>query len=49
MYKMMTPFIHPVTQAKFRFVGKSYQEELLKVIDKSQLPVEYGGEAPTLE
>jgi len=46
MYKAIKPFIHEVTLAKFRFLGDSYQDELLNLIDADQLPMEYGGTAP---
>ena len=33
----------PVTQKKFHIIGTNYQDTLLKHIDPSQLPIEYGG------
>ena len=49
IFKGVKPFIHEVTLAKFRFISGDYTSELLKIIDKSLLPKEYGGEAPNLD
>lgn len=45
---MCKPFIHPVTLAKFLFLGSSYAQGLLEIIDPNHLPEEYGGTAPNL-
>ena len=34
IYKTMKPFIHEVTLAKFKFLGKNYKDELLKIMDE---------------
>ena len=33
MYAGVKPFVHEVTKAKFKFLGKNYLEEMSKVID----------------
>ena len=43
LWAILSPFIDPVTRAKFRILGTDYQDELLKHITPDCLPVEYGG------
>ena len=49
MFKGIKPFIHEATLAKFKFLGGNYTEELLKIIDREQLPKDYGGSGPLLD
>lgn len=49
IYKTMKPFVHEVTLAKFKFLGTDFQNELLKNIDKDQIPLDYGGTGPSLD
>lgn len=48
-FKLVKPFIHPVTMAKFMFLGNSYTKELLEIINADNLPIEYGGTAPNID
>jgi hypothetical protein len=43
LWAIISPLMDPVTKAKFRILGTSYREELLKHIAPECLPVEYGG------
>lgn len=45
---MITPFMDPVTRAKFRILGTAYHEELNAAIDESNIPTEYGGKMETV-
>jgi hypothetical protein len=49
MYNTIKPFVHEVTLAKFRFLKNNYIEELLILMDRDQIPVEYGGSASSLD
>lgn len=49
MYTGVKPFIHEVTKAKFKFPGKNYYQEMIKNIDPSQIPQEYGGTGINLD
>ena len=46
LWAIVRPWIDPVTVKKFHLLGSNYQDELLKYIPASDLPVEYGGESP---
>ncbi len=43
VWKLVSTWLDPVTKTKFHILGSNYQDTLLKHIDKSQLPIEYGG------
>ena len=43
IWKVVNGWLDPVTQKKFHIIGTNYQDTLLKHIDPSQLPIEYGG------
>ena len=43
IYALITPFMDPVTKAKFRLLGKDYYSALSEVIDEEHIPEEYGG------
>lgn len=43
MFKMVKPFLDPVTVSKIFILGSSYKKELLKQIPIENLPVKYGG------
>lgn len=49
IYAAVKPFIHEITKAKFKFPGRKYLEEMLKQIDASCIPQEYGGTGPNLD
>ncbi|GJP57899.1 hypothetical protein CLOP_g17970 [Closterium sp. NIES-67] len=45
LWKLVSPFIDPITKKKFRFLeDKAIQETLLAAIPRKQLPSRYGGE-----
>eukprot|EP01125_Pyxidicula_operculata_P004228 TRINITY_DN1627_c0_g1_i1.p1 TRINITY_DN1627_c0_g1~~TRINITY_DN1627_c0_g1_i1.p1 ORF type:complete len:189 (+),score=48.54 TRINITY_DN1627_c0_g1_i1:342-908(+) len=41
-WSVISPFLHPITHSKIRFVKKT--DELLQIIEKKELEVEYGGD-----
>ena len=43
VWRLVGSWLDPVTKKKFHVLGTNYKETLLKHIDKSQLPIEYGG------
>jgi hypothetical protein len=43
IYALITPFMDPVTKAKFRLLGSDYQAALLEAMDEDQIPTDYGG------
>eukprot|EP00045_Choanoeca_perplexa_P005508 m.46610 g.46610 ORF g.46610 m.46610 type:complete len:339 (-) comp13160_c0_seq2:10-1026(-) len=45
LWAIVRPWLDPVTKRKFHVLGSKYQEELFKLIDKDQLPPEFGGTA----
>jgi phosphatidylinositol/phosphatidylcholine transfer protein len=45
IWKIIKPWMDPVTAAKVFVLGSDFKEELLKHYDADQLPVEYGGTA----
>eukprot|EP00730_Choanoeca_flexa_P000013 TRINITY_DN10004_c0_g1_i1.p1 TRINITY_DN10004_c0_g1~~TRINITY_DN10004_c0_g1_i1.p1 ORF type:complete len:353 (+),score=38.44 TRINITY_DN10004_c0_g1_i1:87-1145(+) len=46
LWAIVKPWLDPVTKRKFHVLGSKYEEELFKVIDRDQLPAEFGGTAP---
>lgn len=49
-YAAIKVFIPTSTRAKYNVLhGNQHTEELLKLVDPSELPKEYGGEAPELD
>ena len=49
IFKAVKPFIHEVTLAKFRFLGHEYENELFSLIDRSEVPKDYGGDGLSLD
>jgi len=47
LWEMVKMFLPISTLSKIHVLGANYKEELLKYIDADQLPVEYGGTAPS--
>lgn len=43
IWGMIRGWINPVTAAKIQIIGSKYQDQLKKVMDDDQIPVEYGG------
>ncbi|CAI4044698.1 phosphatidylinositol/phosphatidylcholine-binding protein SKDI_11G1240 [Saccharomyces kudriavzevii IFO 1802] len=43
MFKLVKPFLDPVTVSKIFILGSSYKKELLKQIPIENLPIKYGG------
>ena len=43
LWPMIKVWLNEMTRKKFHICGSKYQQELLKFIPASQLPVEYGG------
>jgi len=44
----MSTFVDNAHQKKCRLLGSNFKEEMAKLIDASNLPVEYGGTQPPL-
>ena len=48
-WKIVTTFLDPGTLAKISIVGSDYQESLIKVMEKDQIPQEYGGTGKSIK
>ena len=48
-WKIVTTFLDPGTLAKINILGSDYQEELLNLIEKDQIPREYGGTGKSIK
>jgi hypothetical protein len=44
VFRLVSPFLDPVTLSKIKIIGSDYLPHLLEYIDQSQIPIEYGGE-----
>lgn len=47
VWAVVSSWVNPVTLKKIRICGTQYQDELFKFVDRSSLPICYGGTNPT--
>jgi hypothetical protein len=46
-FGLASAWLHPDTVKRIYILGSNYQDKLFEVIDRSQVPIEYGGAAPS--